>query len=138
MKLSMAAEFGVRGILCLAQEYGNGPLPLDEICRRRGLQKQYLTKIFGMLSRADLVDAVRGKGGGYLLAKPPSEISLLDVIEAVEGPLAVNLCQNTPPKCEDLDCLVRPVWTEVQGKVRSILSGSTLQELVGPPNMPAE
>ncbi len=132
MKLSMAAEFAVRGILCLVEDYGRGALPLDEICQRRGLPKQYLIKLFGMLGRADLVDALRGKGGGYVLARPPNQISLLEVIEAVEGPLAVNLCQNNPAKCDEPDCRVRPVWDEVQHRVRSALAGTTLDNLVRP------
>lgn len=138
MKLSMAAEFAVRGILCLAEQYGRGPVPLASICRRRKLRKQYLTKIFGMLVRANLVDAVRGKGGGYVLARPPRRISLLEVIEAVEGPLAVNLCQSNPPKCDEEDCLVNPVWTEVQRKVHSILAGRTLNEFVQAAEQSAE
>ncbi len=138
MKLSMAAEFAIRGVLCLAQEYGHGPLPLEEICRRRGLQKQYLTKLFGMLARANLIDAVRGKGGGYLLARSPEDITLLEVIQAVEGPLAVNLCQTDPPKCGDSECPVRPVWSSVQEGLRSILAARTLEELVRPPKQPAE
>ena len=68
MKLSMAAEFAIRGILCLAEHYGQGPVTLQEVCRRRKLRKEYLTKIFGLLARANLVDAVRGKGGGYILS----------------------------------------------------------------------
>lgn len=130
MKLSMAAEFAIRGILCLAEEYGQGPFPLDKICRRRKLRKEYLTKIFGLLARADLVDAVRGKGGGYTLSRSPATISLLDVIEAIEGPLALNLCQHTPPKCEEPGCRVRPVWTDLQEKVRSVLSSKTLDQLI--------
>jgi len=130
MKLSMAAEFAVRGILCLAEEYGHGPLPLDKICRRRKLRKEYLTKIFGLLARANLVDAVRGKGGGYALSRSPAMISLLDVIEAVEGPLALNLCQHTPPKCDEPGCRVRPVWTDLQERIRSVLSSKTLDQLI--------
>ena len=138
MKLSMAAEFGIRGILCLAEHYGRGPVTLQKVCRRRKLRKEYLTKIFGLLARANLVDAVRGKGGGYMLARPPSRISLLAVIEAVEGPLAMNLCQHTPPKCEDRNCPVRPVWAELQEKVRSVLAGRTLDEFLPPAKKTAE
>ncbi len=130
MKLSMAAEFAIRGILALAEYYGQGPVPLARICRTRKLPKQYCTKIFGMLVRANLIDAVRGKGGGYALARPPDEISLLSVIEAVEGPLAVNLCQSDPPKCSEPGCPVYPVWTKVQQQVSTILAGKTLGELI--------
>jgi len=131
MRLSMAAELAVRGILCLAERYGQGPVPIDEICRTRCLPKQYLTKIFALLTRADLVSPLRGKGGGYVLARDPKDITLLAVVEAVEGPLALNLCLHTPPKCERHECRVRPLWAEIQESVRRVLSSKSLAELVG-------
>ncbi len=130
MRLSMAAELGIRGILTLAQEHGQGPIPLDEICRRRDLPKEYLAKIFTSLTRAGLVDAVRGKGGGHFLAKPPEEITLLEVIEAIEGPLATNLCQHTPSRCKEVDCPVRPVWSEIQDKIRALLGSKHLSDFI--------
>ncbi len=130
MKLSMAAELGIRGILTLAEEHGQGPVPLEEICRRRDLPKEYVAKIFTSLTRAGLVDAVRGKGGGHFLAKPPEEITLLEVIEAIEGPLATNLCQHTPPRCQEVDCPVRPVWSEIQEQVRAILGSKHLSDFL--------
>jgi len=130
MQLSMAAELAVRGILVLAGRSGDGPVPLEAICLERKLPRDYLTKIFGALKRAHLVRAIRGKGGGYVLGRPPSEISLLAVIEAVEGPLAMNLCQHDPPQCDETNCRVRPIWTEIQEKVRSVLASRTLDELV--------
>lgn len=130
MKLSMAAELAVRGIVVLASRHGQKPTPLDEICRLRKLPRDYMTRIFSLLSRADLVTAVRGKGGGYQLARPADEIRLLEVVEAVEGPLAVNLCQHNPPQCEEVDCRVRPVWEDLQKKIRSALASKTLDELI--------
>ena len=130
MKLSMAAELGIRGILTLAEEHGGGPVPLEEICRRRDLPKEYVAKIFTSLTRAGLVDAVRGKGGGHFLARPPEEITLLEVIEAIEGPLATNLCQHTPSRCKEVDCPVRPVWSEIQEQVRTLLGSKHLSDFL--------
>jgi Rrf2 family protein len=128
----MAAELGVRGILVLAEHNGQGPLALEEMCRQRDLPRQYMVKIFGQLARANLIRAVRGKGGGYVLARPPADITLLAVIEAVEGPLAVNLCQQTPAACPNsLACPVQPVWHDLQEKIRQALSSHTLNEFVG-------
>ena len=132
MKLSMAAELAVRGILTLAAQSNGSPVPLGAICRRRKLPRDNMVRIFGMLSRANLVTAVRGKGGGYMLARKARQISLLNVIEAVEGPLAINLCQHDPPQCEEPDCPVRPVWEDIQGKLRKILASKTLDQLVCP------
>ena len=99
MKLSPAAEFAVRGALVLAENYGGSPTTLDAICEARGLSKQYLVKIFSSLTRAGLVTPVRGKKGGYLLARDPADICLLQIIEAAEGPIAVNFSQHDPPRC---------------------------------------
>ena len=134
MQLSMAAELAVRGSAVLAARHGNGPVSLKEICRSRNLARDYLTKIFVSLSRAGIVRAVRGKGGGFVLARRPDQISVLEVIEAVEGPLALNLCQHDPPQCDEVDCPLRPVWQELQEVVRSKLSGVTLDLIAWEPS----
>jgi len=130
MQLSQAASLAVRGALALAERYGEGPIPLDRICQKQDLPKQYLAKIFLSLSRADLITPVRGKHGGYQLSHHPESISVLDVIEAVEGPLAMNFCQHQPPKCQEEGCPLRQVWTEIQEFVRNKLSSVTLADCV--------
>ncbi|KKK68026.1 hypothetical protein LCGC14_2948190 [marine sediment metagenome] len=130
MKLSMAAELAVRGIMVLTSRHGNGTVPMAEICRARDLPRDYMTRIFAMLSRANLVSSIRGKGGGYRLAREPDQITLLDVIEAVQGPLALNLCQQQPPQCDEEDCPVEPVWRDLQQQVQVALKSKTLAQLV--------
>lgn len=126
MNISPAAEFAVRGALVLAEHYGDGPTTLDSICEARDLSKQYLVKIFASLARAGLVTPVRGKRGGYLLARQPSEISLLELIEAVEGPVAMNFCQHDPPRCDQTECPLRSMWSEIQEFVCDKLECTTL------------
>jgi len=134
MKISPAAELAVRGVLALAEQYGKGPVTLSSVCSDRDLPKQYLTKIFSSLVRADIVTPIRGKHGGFTLAHDPSQITLLEVIEAVEGPLALNYCQHSPTKCDRLDCAVRPIWTELQDTIRSKLGSVRLADcLAGKP-----
>jgi Rrf2 family iron-sulfur cluster assembly transcriptional regulator len=128
MKLSAAAEFAVRGALVLAEHRGQGPMTLESICSQRDLSRQYLVKIFSSLTKAGLVTAIRGKGGGYTLARDPNGITLLDVIEAVEGPIVLNLCQHDPPRCDRLECVLRPVWAGLQGDIRSRLGSLTLAD----------
>lgn len=128
MRLSPAAELAVRGVICLAERYGEGPIRIADICRERQLRKEYLSKIFGALSRADLVTPVRGKGGGYMLSREPRDITVLEVIEAVEGPIALNYCQHDPPQCDNETCRLRPMWTEIQEFVRSKLGSMTLAD----------
>ena len=130
MRLSPAAELAVRGTVILAERYGQGPITLDTICSQRELPKQYLVKIFSSLARAGLITPVRGKRGGYMLARDPKEVSLLNVIEAVEGPLNLNYCQQTPPQCDDVTCPVRPLWEELQQIMQGKLDSMMLADCV--------
>ena len=126
MRLSLAAELAVRGAVVLAERHGQGPVTLDALCARRKMPKQYLTKILGLLARAGLVTSVRGKHGGYVLARPPGQITILDVVEAVEGPIVLNFCQHEPSLCEQGACRVRPVWAQLQKTIRGKLGSLTL------------
>ena len=128
MKLSMGTQLAVRGILALAGQDDSRPVPLKEICRLRSLPHDNMTRIFSLLSRARLVVAVRGKHGGYRLARPASDITLLEVHEAVEGSLALNLCLEDPPQCDREDCPMREVWRDLQEQVRAALAEKTLED----------
>ena len=130
MKLSLAAELGVRGMTVLAEGFGPDPIKMEDICAARDLPREYLAKIFGALARAELITPTRGKRGGYRLGRDPSQITVLDVIEAVEGPLAVNFCQHTPPQCNLVECPLRNVWGEIQQFMREKLSGVTFADYV--------
>jgi Rrf2 family protein len=132
MRLSPAAELAVRGVLELAARYGRGPVTLDTICAPRKLPKQYLTKIFSMLVRDGIVTPIRGKGGGYMLARAPANISLLQIIEAVEGPMALNFCQQEPAQCDSAGCSLRPVWSELQRLMREKLSSVLVADCIAP------
>jgi len=112
----------------LAKRYGQGPVSLQAICAERDLPKEYLSKIFASLARANLIEPIRGKHGGYMLARGPDQISILDVIEAVEGPIALNFCQHTPPKCDNTECALRQVWTKLQNTFRRTLGEVTLAD----------
>ena len=116
MRISTAAELGVRGMAYLAKNYLNGPVPMATICREQGLPRQYMLKIFAALGRAGYVRTTRGKGGGFVLAHPPQDISILNIIEAVEGPLALNFCQSKPSRCRwpSDNCPIQPLWDDLQ------------------------
>jgi Rrf2 family protein len=131
MKLSVAAELALRGSLVLAERHGGPLVTLDTICAERDLAKQYLTKIFAMLARANLVTAIRGKKGGYRLARPPEQITALEIVEAVEGPIALNFCQHVPSQCSRRGCRVRPVWAELQKIIRDKLGSLSLKDCLG-------
>ena len=126
----MVAELAMRAMMILARRHGEGPIRLHDICAERSMSRDYLAKILGNLARVDLVTPVRGKHGGYKLARRPEQITVLEVIEAIEGPLALNLCQHDPPRCEEYDCKLRPVWRELQEAVTERFGRLTLAACV--------
>ena len=130
MKLAPAAEFALRGSIVLAERYGNGPVTLDSICEARDLPKQYLVKIFAMLAKSGLLRPVRGKHGGYMLARAPEQISLLEIIEAVQGPIVLNYCQHDPPQCDNVGCPVSGLWADLQKTIRTKLASMTLDQCI--------
>jgi len=80
------------------------------------------------LSKCGLVEAFRGKRRGYLLGREPKDISLLAIIEAVQGPLALNRCQETPPRCDKTECSYRSVWDDLQETVSNRLAAASLAD----------
>jgi len=126
MKLSPAADYAIRGVSVLAKHYGEGPVALEHICAGRNVHKTYLSKIFAALVRAGLVLAVRGKHGGYMLGREPNKITLLEVIEAVEGPIRLNFCTHTPSRCHEENCPFSIVWHGLQRCLREKLESVTL------------
>jgi len=119
-------------MVVLSERYGQGvPVTLETVCTQRSLPREYLAKIFASLARARLVTPVRGKGGGFSLSRLPSQISLLEVIEAVQGPIVLNFCQHNPPQCDQVNCPARDLWTELQKLVREKLAGMSLADCNG-------
>ena len=116
----------------MAQRHNQGPVTLGMICEDdKRLSREYLARVFGMMARAGIVRPIRGKNGGYVLTREPKNISLLEVIEAVEGPQALNICQNNPPLCENVDkCKVQKVWKELQAVFSRKLSGVKLSDCI--------
>ena len=83
------SRYGLSAVLEMASHYGNAPLQVREIATKQNISAQYLEQLLGRLARPGLIKAVRGQKGGFVLARPPQEISLIEVLEALEGPLAI-------------------------------------------------
>lgn len=140
MKLSTKSEYGVRALVQIACNYDCGPLSLREISDRENISYQYLEQIFMDLRRDTLVKSVRGAKGGYVLARSPSEITVGDIVEAVEGPIAPVSCvagRNSnndevhSVECSKYSaCAPRGVWLKLRDRIREVLEDFTLQDLV--------
>jgi len=131
MKLSTRTRYGIRAILELAQNYGNGPLQLRVIAKDQGVSVKYLEQLMAMLKSAGIVRSVRGSKGGYILATTPDRIRLSECFECLEGSVITTECVEDENFCERTnDCIARQVWTEVQEAVIGVLESITLQDLV--------
>lgn len=131
MKLSTRGKYGLLAMYALALHAREGPQTLQSISTV-GVPKQYLEQILGRLRRAGLVTTVRGAQGGYQMAGDPAEISLRDIIDAVEGPIELSECATAENTCQKSDtCPVRWVWQRVTDSINTELEKIKLSDMLG-------
>src|SRR5215472_17078558 len=130
MRVSAKVDYAVRAGAELAAAYGGGPVKGDTIAQAQGILLKFLENILLDLKHAGLVQSQRGAEGGYLLAKAPEEISVADVIRAVEGPIA-NVRGDRPEQVEYAGTAapLRDVWIAVRANLRAVLEVVTLADL---------
>ena len=136
MKISARGRYAVRGMLDVALNSRNFPTPLADISLRQGITISNLEQLFARLRRAGLVRSVRGPGGGYFLAKAPQEITIADILRAVEEPLApqakaADFEVDPVPGQRIDDLLITVLWNRLTEQIRQLLEAITLQDLVG-------
>ena len=136
MRISTRGQYGLRAMCFLAMNNSRAPTPLRDISEREGISMQYLEQLFRVLREAGLVESVRGAKGGYLLARDPSEISVGDVVRAVEGPIAPVECVDAGEDGECCErqhsCLTRQAWLRLRDSMVETLDSITLSELCSP------
>jgi len=144
MLFSTKAEYGVRLMVELARrapgapDGGGEPVALNAVAESETLPLSYLEHLVAKLREAGLVTSVRGAHGGYRLARPASEIAMLDVVQALEGPIAPMECFYETREgrvlcsheADEVACATRLLWTRVHGGITKALAGTTLAELV--------
>ena len=131
MKLSTRGKYGTRALLDIALHYDGNPVLLKDIARRQDISAQYLEQLMSPLIKAGLVRSIRGARGGVTLAKPPEEIKLSQVIQIMEGSIALVECVDDPKICPRSDfCVTRDVWEEMKRAMTQVLESTTLQDLV--------
>jgi Rrf2 family iron-sulfur cluster assembly transcriptional regulator len=134
MEISRRTDYGVRVILDLAIQSQKERTSTQEIAERQNIPGPFLAKIISQLALSGLITTYRGAGGGVSLARPASEISLLHVIEALDGPLRLNRCVIEPSACpRDEYCPVHHIWAKAQEDLTSLLSGTTFDDLASAP-----
>ena len=131
IKLSSSTRYGIKAILAIALQYGKEPVRTNAIAEQENIPSKYLEQVISKLKKAGLVHGLRGAHGGYMLAKSPSEISMEDVVLALEGPMLPAECHEHPeysPKCAY--CITSQIWNKLHGTVTGVLETVTLAELI--------
>jgi len=131
MKFSLKAEYGLRALIELALINGEGLIGAKEIASRQGLPARFLEQQVTALKKAGLVSSQRGAGGGCALAKEPSSISVLEVIEALDGPVINMDClADGDQSCsQDSCCVVQELWHRSQVKLKDFLQDISIADL---------
>lgn len=130
MRLTTKGRYAVTAMLDLALHEGEGPISLADISERQGISLSYLEQLFSKLRRADLVCSVRGPGGGYQLDRGPGDISVAQVIDAVNESVDATGCKNTG-SCQGGEiCLTHHLWSDLSEKIHSFLDDISLEQLV--------
>ena len=138
MMFSTRAEYGVRVMIALGRRAGDGPVPLAEIAEQENLPLAYLEQLAARLRKHDLVTSTRGAHGGYELGRPAAEITMAEVVTALEGTLMPMQCFSEPSSGRVLcnheidgfeNCATKLLWTRVQGSVARALEQTTVAEL---------
>ena len=130
LRISRKIDYGLRAMIYLASIPSEAVVPFREIARQMMVPEDFLAKILKTLVDEQLVRSTRGPHGGYTLGKPASEISFLEVIEAVEGPIAINVCLDGEDPCSKASaCTMVSVWREGQEKMLDVYRQARLSDL---------
>ena len=133
MRISCKVEYGIRALLDLALHGQSGPSLSRETAQRQSIPETYLNQLLLQLRRGGLITSARGPRGGHMLARAPETITVLEIMEALEGPLVVVAEINTDIKSStpsETDALLSDLWDELRRIMHAHLSSTTLQDLV--------
>ena len=130
VRLPRAGDYGLQAIFFLAMKATDGEASADEIARELKLPSSFLKKILQRLSATGILRSTKGYDGGFSLSRPAERLSMLEVIEAIDGPIRLNVCLHGPGSCpRQATCAMHPVWREAQGALRNVLSAWTFDRL---------
>jgi len=133
LRLTAKSEYGLLAVIELACCLGDGPVSAREIADRRSIPPRFLEQLFVSLRRGGIVSAIRGAKGGFVLTRSPEEISVLEVVESLEGPLETSVCdsERTSGCMRSGVCAAAPVWAKATAALRDVFATTTIAELAG-------
>jgi Rrf2 family iron-sulfur cluster assembly transcriptional regulator len=131
MKLSTKSRYGTRFLIDLAEHFNEGPVQISHIAERQGISAKYLEQIIIPLRKANLIKSIRGRNGGHMLARPPDEIKMGEVLEILEEGMDVAGCVNNPDACKrSVNCKSRDLWEIVTAAICDKLNSLKLSEII--------
>jgi Rrf2 family transcriptional regulator, iron-sulfur cluster assembly transcription factor len=130
MRLTTKGRFAVTAMLDVALYAADAPVTLAAIAERQRISLSYLEQLFGKLRRNGLVDSVRGPGGGYQLARAPQDMTVADIIRAVDEPIDATQCGGRENCHDDRRCMTHELWAGLNAHIFVFLRGVTLADLV--------
>jgi len=130
MRLTTKGRFAVTAMIDLAMQHGSGPVTLAEISQRQKISLSYLEQLFAKLRRRELVGSVRGPGGGYCLVKDMAQVSVAEIILAVDEPIDATQCRGKENCRDDRKCITHDLWANLNERILDYLRAVTLRQLV--------
>ncbi len=131
MKISTKGRYGLRILIDLATHQKDGPVNLGDISNRQGISEKYLWQVISLAKASGLIHSTRGPKGGYSVSKPANQITILDIITALEGPIVLVDCLEKSGSCDrNGSCVTREVWEQVENSMKKTMASITLQDLV--------
>jgi len=131
MQITRQADYALRAVMYLAQMNSHQRAATSQIAEEQHIPPSFLAKIISQLSIAGLIHTSRGARGGVTLARPADEISILEVIEAIDGPIALNECTHSPDACPfGEDCPMKPLWCDTQAELVNRLGSSHFSDFI--------
>lgn len=133
MKLSTKGRYGVKAMFELALHYGEEPVSIKTIADKQSISEYYLEQLFAGLRKAQLIQSIRGAQGGYVLSRPPVEITVADILNVLEGPIEISDCIGDEEMvgCSKINyCATRLLWLKISDSVNQVINSITLQDMI--------
>ncbi len=138
MRLSTKGRYGLKAMFQLALHYGEGPIPLNNVAQEQKISENYLEQLVATLKKNGFLESVRGAQGGYYLSKSPSEITVGNILRALEGDIAPADCviDGDDINCERAEyCVTKLVWEKIRDSIDDVVDSITLQDMIDEHNI---
>lgn len=129
MNISAKSRYAVRALIELAQHNGDSPVPIADIAARRGIPLQFLEQLFSTLRKAGILNSHRGVRGGFSFKKLPEDVSVLDVVQVLDGNVAPASCTVGAPCDKREACVMNEVWSDVKSNMEEVLGAANIADL---------